>query len=125
MYPVFRIDERGRDLHQWLRQLEETQLFVLSRLGLVGRRFSPHTGVWIENEKVAAIGIQVRRWVSFHGIALNCDVDLSPFERIVPCGIQGYGVTRLSRALARQVSVGEVKPLAAQAFRDVFSSGYA
>lgn len=115
-YPVFSLELRGRDLHRWLRDLEEVVIQTLAGYGVAGRRFPPHTGVWVEDLKMCAIGIKVRRWVSFHGLALNCDNELSPFDLIVPCGIEGYGVTSLSQRVGRRVSVDEVKPRLIEAF---------
>lgn len=115
-YPVFNLDRRERDLHRWLRDLEEIVIQTLAGYGVAGRRFPPHTGVWVEDLKMCAIGIKVRRWVSFHGLALNCDNELSPFDLIVPCGIEGYGVTSLSQRVGRRVSVDEVKPRLIEAF---------
>ena len=121
IYPIFRLSDRGKDLHRWLRDLEEAMISTVASFGLQGTRFPPHTGVWIGDRKVAAIGVKVRRWVSMHGIALNCNNDLAPFGWIVPCGIQGYGVTSLASELRRDVTVGEVKPVVLQAFRTVFA----
>ena len=120
IYPIFDLETVGKDLHMWLRNLEETMLTTLGSFGISGRRFPPHTGAWIGDEKVAAIGIKVKRWVSMHGIALNCDNDLSPFESIVPCGIQGFGVTSLSKATGRRIGVDEAKDVVRTSFESVF-----
>lgn len=120
IYPIFDTAIAGRDLHRWLRALEETMLQTCAALGLSARRFQPHTGAWIDDRKVAAIGVKIRRWVSMHGIALNCNNDLSPFQWIIPCGIENYGVTSLSAELGRDVSVHEAKPLVLAAFKEVF-----
>ena len=120
MYPIFDVSRHGKDLHKWLRNLEETQLVLLKDLGLEGRRFPPHTGAWIGDEKVAAIGVKIRKWVSLHGIALNCSNDLKEFSLIIPCGIQGFGVTSLTQQLGSEVTVSEMKPLAINAFAQVF-----
>jgi lipoyl(octanoyl) transferase len=122
IYPIFNLAEVGRDLHKWLRDLEETMIATLAEFGLQGHRFPPHTGAWVKDRKIAAIGIKVRRWVSMHGIALNCDIDLTPFASIVPCGIQGYGVTSLSEELGTNVGIEETKPIVLNAFLDVFAS---
>ena len=106
-YPIFDLRLLGQDLHKWLRDLEEILIQTLARFQLTGYRFPPHTGVWVNEQKVAAIGIKVKRWVSLHGIALNCNNDLGPFDMIVPCGIRGYGVTTLSKELNREVKVSE------------------
>ncbi len=120
MYPVFDVSRFGKDLHKWLRDLEETMIVTLASFGLDGERFPPNTGAWTKGRKIAALGVKIRRWVSFHGLALNCDLDLAPFGLIVPCGIHGHGVTSLSQELGRQVTVEEAKPSVAEAFERVF-----
>jgi lipoyl(octanoyl) transferase len=119
-YPVFDLKPLGQDLHQWLRGLEEAVILGLAELGLVGVRFPPHTGVWVGGRKICAIGIKVRKWASKHGIARNCDNDLSPFDLIVPCGIRGYEVTSLSRELGRDVTMAEAVPALLRGFESVF-----
>ncbi|CAN0389026.1 unnamed protein product [Ectocarpus sp. 8 AP-2014] len=94
-YPVLDLNFHKKDLHWYLRQLEEVVIRVLGRYGLEGERETEHTGVWVGGAKVAAIGLNASRWVTSHGFALNVNPDLSAFEAIVPCGIQGRPVTRL------------------------------
>ena len=120
IYPVFNVADFGRDLHRWMRDLEETIIRAIAPLGLQGKRSPVNTGVWLGEKKVAAIGVKVRRWVSMHGIALNCDNDLRPFQYIVPCGIRTHGVTSLSEELGRPVTVEEMKPAVRKAFEEVF-----
>jgi len=120
IYPIFNIKRHGEDLHLWMRNLEEAMLKTIAHFGIRGRRFPPHTGAWVEDRKIAAIGVKVRKWVNTHGIALNCDNDLSAFESIVPCGIEGYGVSSLSECVGRQVGIEEVKPVVKAAFENVF-----
>jgi lipoyl(octanoyl) transferase len=121
VYPLFPLDWVDRDLHRWLRELERTTMAVVGEFGPAPRQFPPHTGVWIEGRKVAAIGIKVRRWVSLHGIALNCDLDLRRFESIVPCGIHDFGVTSLTEAVGRTVTTTEAMPIFREAFLSRFS----
>ncbi|HET6644424.1 MAG TPA: lipoyl(octanoyl) transferase LipB [Fimbriimonadales bacterium] len=121
IYPIFSLKSHGGDLHKWLRALEETIIVSLGEFGIEGYRFPPHTGVWTNNRKIAAIGIKVSRWVSLHGIALNCDNDLSPFNLIIPCGISNYGVTSLSRETGRTVGMAEAMPVVAASFSRVFN----
>jgi lipoyl(octanoyl) transferase len=120
VYPLFPLDWVNRDLYRWLRELELVTMSVVHEFGLPARQFPPHTGVWIEDRKVAAIGIKVRRWVSLHGIALNCDLDLRAFESIVPCGIHEFGVTSLTEAAGRRVTTTEAKLI----FREAFSARF-
>lgn len=122
-YPVFDLKLIGQDLHKWLRGLEEVVIKTMTHFDLEGHRFPPHTGVWVNEKKVCAIGIKVRRWVSKHGIALNCDNDLSPFDLIVPCGIKGYGVTSLSKEAGREITMGEVMPHLVKSFEEIFNIG--
>ncbi|MBS1717448.1 MAG: lipoyl(octanoyl) transferase LipB [Armatimonadetes bacterium] len=119
-YPIFNLAKHKQDLHWYLRGLEEALIQTCGAFGLSARRFAPHTGVWIGDRKIAAIGIQARKWVSMHGIALNVENDLKPFQLIVPCGIQGYGVTSLTEELERHVSLEEAEPKLIQAFIEVF-----
>lgn len=117
MYPVFDVSQRGKDLHRWLRDLEGIVIDALAQFGIEGSRLAVNSGVWIGENKVCAMGIKLRRWVSTHGLALNCDVDLAPFGTIVPCGIRGdFGVTSISRTLERTVTVDEAKPVVVEAF---------
>ena len=117
IYPIFDVSHRGKDLHRWLRDLEGVVIDVLADLGIEAGRLAVNSGVWIGEDKVCAIGIKLRRWVSTHGLALNLDIDLAPFATIVPCGIRGgYGVTSVSRTLERRVTVEQAKPLVVAAF---------
>ena len=120
VYPVFNLVRHGKDLHRWLRQLEETMILTCADFGIAARRFPPHTGAWVQDKKVAAIGIKVKRWVSIHGIALNCDCPLEVFDTFVPCGIKDYGVTNLTEAAQRRVTIDEAKPATVQAFEQLF-----
>lgn len=120
-YPIFNLARHGKDLHKWLRNLEESVIRGLDRFGLAGTRFPPYTGVWVGERKICAIGVKVRRWTSVHGIALNCDNDLAPFEMIVPCGIKGYSVTSLSRELGRSIPFSEAQGHVVEAFAEVFN----
>lgn len=121
IYPIFNLEKHGRDLHFWMRQLEETMIHVCGSLGIAARRNPPNTGCWIGDLKVASIGVKVKKWVSLHGIALNCCNDLTPFDLIVPCGIPGKPMTSLTEVLGREVRVSEAVPLTIQAFSEVFS----
>jgi len=122
VYPLLDLSKRGRDLHRYLRTLEESVIGTLGDLGLSGERNPVNTGVWVGNRKVCAMGIKVRRWVTMHGLALNCDVDLAPYATIVPCGIRGdYGVTSLSQELGRPLGVAEAKPLLTERLRREFA----
>jgi lipoyl(octanoyl) transferase len=91
----------GRDLHRYLRDIEEALINCLGAFGLSAGRNPPYTGVWVEDKKVAAIGVAVRHWVAFHGFALNVDPDLSHFDLIHPCGIRHLGVGSMASLLGQ------------------------
>ena len=121
-YPILDLREHGQDLHRYLRDLEETLIRALKTFEITGCRLPGLTGVWVGNDKIAAIGIKVSRWVSMHGFALNVTADLGPMRRdFVPCGVRDKGVTSLAelrpeRAWAR----AEVEEAVIAAFADVF-----
>ncbi|MCC6628388.1 MAG: lipoyl(octanoyl) transferase LipB [Chloroflexi bacterium] len=100
-YPIIDLHSRGRDIHRYLRLLEEAVIRALADVGVAASRLPPHTGVWVGEEKIAAIGVKVSRGVTLHGLALNIDPDLSHFDAIVPCGIHDKGVTSVARVLGR------------------------
>ncbi len=108
-YPIIPLDMHGRDVHLYLRKLEAVLILTLGDYDIRGERVSGLTGVWVGNEKVAAIGISISHWVAYHGFALNAGPDLSHFEFIRPCGIEGRGVTSVSRLLGREVDEEEVE----------------
>ena len=106
-YPVVDLSRRQRDLHLYVRTLEAIVTDALAAWGLRGEVIAGLTGVWVDGEKVAAIGIKAARWVTTHGFALNVDPDLAYFRHIVPCGISGRGVTSVARLLGRRVPMDE------------------
>lgn len=120
-YPILDLRQHDRDVHLYLRRLEEVIIAALSHFGIVGHRKEGLTGVWVGEEKVAAIGIKVSHWVTMHGFALNVCPDLSHFELIVPCGIRDKGVTSLQKLLRREVTLQEAVPPVVGAFARVFN----
>jgi len=95
-YPVIELPEGRRDLHRYLRDLEQVGIDALAAFGVAGRRRAGYTGVWIDDLKVASIGVAVRRWVTWHGLALNVTMDLAPFRTFQPCGLDAAVMTRLA-----------------------------
>jgi lipoyl(octanoyl) transferase len=119
-YPIVRVDLHGRDVHNYLRDLEEALIRLLARFGIDGGRREGLTGIWVGDEKIAAIGVAFSRWVSYHGFALNVAPNLSHFGLIVPCGITDKGVTSMAAVLGRDVDVAEVKAPLVECVVDVF-----
>ncbi len=123
-YPILDLKPDRKDLHAYLRALEEVLLRTLAAFGIRGRRDSSATGVWVDEAKVAAIGIRVSSgWITSHGFALNVDTDLSYFGAIVPCGLAGRPVTSLARLLGRPVAPSEAAPAIVSAMSSVFGYG--
>jgi len=124
-YPIVDLDPLGRDLHRYLRLLEATLIDALAAFAVTGETVPGKTGVWVDGAKVASIGVAVRRWVSWHGFALNVGADLSGFSAIVPCGLRGVAMTSLERLLGRPVPLPEVEERVIDAFARVFVSRHA
>lgn len=117
-YPIFRVGKRVQD---YLRKLETVMVRVLAGYGIESCGSPGYAGVWVGNDKVVAIGVAIKRDVSFHGFAMNVHTDLNHFNYIVPCGLKGKGVTSLSKLLGREVTLAEVKPKLIRTFQDVFA----
>jgi len=98
-YPICDLDAHGHDLHRFLRELEQAMLDVAARWGIEARRVTGRTGIWAGEEKLASIGVAVRRWVTYHGFAFNVAPNLSDFELIDPCGLTGVHMTSMERLL--------------------------
>jgi lipoyl(octanoyl) transferase len=107
-YPIIDLRNRGQDLHRYLRWLEELLVETLGTFAIVATTRPGLTGVWVENRKIASIGVGVRHWITMHGFALNVGGDLSPFDQIVPCGISNVTMTSIEKETGRTDSVMEV-----------------
>ncbi|HEX4639074.1 MAG TPA: lipoyl(octanoyl) transferase LipB [Chthoniobacterales bacterium] len=107
-YPIVDLRRCGQDLHKYLRWLEQTLIEFLARYAISATRREGLTGVWIDNRKIASIGVGVRHWITMHGFALNVCGDLSAFAHIVPCGISNVTMTSIERETRKATSVHEV-----------------
>ena len=121
-YPILDLAPDRCDVHRYVRDLEEVLIHAVADFGITAGRIPGLTGIWVEDEKLAAIGVRLSRWVTSHGFALNVSTDLSRFSLIVPCGITGKGVTSMERLLGRPVPMAEVESAVAARFTDVFGS---
>ncbi|MDZ8054093.1 MAG: lipoyl(octanoyl) transferase LipB [Aulosira sp. ZfuVER01] len=118
-YPILNLQRYQKDLHWYLRQLEEVLIRVLAVYRLQGERIPAFTGVWVEGRKVAAIGIKVSRWITMHGFALNVCPEMEGFTKIVPCGIPDKPVASLAEWIPG-ITCQEVRFHVAQSFAEVF-----
>lgn len=119
-YPIVDLNPDRRDVHRYVRDLEEVLIRIAADFGVEATRIEGLTGVWVGRDKLAAIGVRISRWITSHGFALNVATDLSSFELIVPCGIRDHGVTSLSRLTGRSLAPEEVGEVAAARFGAVF-----
>jgi lipoyl(octanoyl) transferase len=120
-YFIFDLQKLTPDLHLFLRWIEEGLIELLAGYGLTAHRREGLTGAWVEDRKIASIGVGVRKWITMHGFGLNVGSDLSGYEAITPCGIAGVTMTSLSRELGREISVEEVAEKAAQIFAKAYT----
>jgi lipoyl(octanoyl) transferase len=107
-YPIIDLRRCGQDLHKYLRWLEQALIDLLAKYDIAAQRRESLTGVWVENRKIASIGVGVRHWITMHGFALNVCGDLSPFDHIVPCGINNVTVTSMEKETKKLFTVAEV-----------------
>lgn len=121
-YPHLNLQQRSRDLHGYLRDLERCLIQTVTHFGIEAYRRDGLTGVWTDSGKLASIGIGVRCWVTMHGFALNVSTDLRYFEMINPCGLAGCSVTSISRLLGRSVKMREVRQVFCNEFESVFDT---
>ena len=104
-YPIIDLRRCGQDLHKYLRWLEQSLMDLLAKYGIAAARRESLTGVWVGDRKIASIGVGVRHWITMHGFALNVCGDLSPFNHIVPCGINNVAMTSIEKETDTPVSV--------------------
>ena len=110
VYPIIGLRSKLRkDVHRYVKNLEMTAIETLKNFGLEARRRPPYTGIWIDNRKIAAMGIAVRRGITFHGLALNVNTDLSYFDRIIPCGLSWADVTSMAKELGKDPDIHNVR----------------
>ena len=123
-YPVLDLGLFDRDLHEYLRFLEEVLITLLDAHGIVGGRCEGKTGVWVEGRKIASLGVGVRRWISMHGFAINICGDLAPFNSITPCGLPGVEMTSLEKEGAKNITVESCAREVAAIFSELLQRDY-
>ncbi len=119
-YPIINLTDWKQDTHKYLRALEETIIRTCAEYGISGGREPKYTGVWVEDRKIAAIGIKVSRWITMHGFAFNINTDLSFFSGIIPCGISDKDVTSIKREIKSDIRIDEVKEKIIKNFAGIF-----
>ena len=120
-YPIIDLKRHKQDLHWYLRKIEEALINALADYGIPGERNTAFTGVWTRGRKIASIGVHARDWVTWHGFALNVTTDLSYFDLIVPCGIDGVVMTSIGRELGlEEISMQDVRDRVTATFAESF-----
>ena len=119
-YPIVHLGEGRRDVRRYVTAIEEVLIRTVAEYGIEATRVEGRRGIWVGNEKIAAIGVRIARWVTSHGFALNVNTNLNHFRLITPCGLQGTGVTSIARILGCEVPLDEVRAIAAAKFAEVF-----
>lgn len=123
-YPILDLRKRGRDLHEHLRKLEESLILACRDLGIDAGRREGLTGVWVEDRKLASIGVGVSKWISRHGFAINVTPEcLLPFFAITPCGLDGVAMTCVSREAGRELDVADFSAVLRPRFQALFDAG--
>ena len=121
-YPILNLNNYYKDLHRYLRDLEEVLISTVKYFGIVAGRKNRLTGIWVGDEKLASIGIKMSKWITMHGTALNVSTDLSYFDNIISCGVRDKSVTSMSKILGKSLVVDEVSPVYVKSFSKVFGS---
>jgi lipoyl(octanoyl) transferase len=121
-YPILDLSPDRRDVHRYVRDLEDVMIRTCADYGVAAQRVQGRTGCWVGPEKLGAIGVRIARWVTSHGFAFNVRNDLAPFGLIVPCGIRDRGVTSLARLLGREPSLEDVMDRLAAHLLAVYSA---
>ena len=119
-YPIVHLGEGSRDVRKYVTRLEEVLIRTVAEYGITATREAGKRGIWVGNDKIAAIGVRIARWVTSHGWALNVATDLDHFRLITPCGLRGTGVTSIERETGRRVPLDEVREVLARNFAEVF-----
>jgi len=119
-YPIVHLGEGRRDVRKYVTLLEEVLIRTVAEYGITAARVEGRRGIWVGNQKIAAIGVRIARWVTSHGFALNVNTNLEHFRLITPCGISGSGVTSIARRIGAEVPMDDVRAIVAAKFGEVF-----
>jgi lipoyl(octanoyl) transferase len=119
-YPIVHLGEGSRDVRKYVTRLEEVLIRTVAEYGITAERAEGKRGIWVGNNKIAAIGVRIARWVTSHGFALNVNTNLEHFRFITPCGLHGTGVTSIAREVGRPVSETEVREIVVAKFAEIF-----
>jgi len=118
-YPIFKLENEAKDIHNFLRFLEEVGINFLSKYGVSSETVPGLRGIWVKGAKIGSIGIGVKKWVTYHGMAININADLTPFSFIKPCGIEGVKITSLEVLLKERLDIEDAKRKFRESFEEI------
>ena len=118
-YPIFKLENESRDIHAFLHFLEDIGEHFLMQYGVTAERRPGFRGVWVSGKKIGSIGIGVKKWVTYHGLAMNINTGLLPFSFIRPCGIEGVEITSLKEILGREIDINDAKDKIRHSFKEI------
>jgi lipoate-protein ligase B len=124
MYPIFDLGRRGKDLHRFIRDLEEGIIKAFNEYGLSCRRHDEHTGVWVRDKKIASIGVAIAQWISYHGVAVNLNTNLDKFKKIDPCGLKPEIMTTACEQLGKKIRLKTFAKKLTNAYSDIFETKF-
>ena len=119
-YPIMDLHNYKMSISWYMRALEEVIIRSLDKFGISADRKDGLTGVWVEDEKIAALGVRISRWVTMHGFALNVNTDLTYYDSIIPCGIFDYGITSMENIFGEKQNMSKIKSILSAVFLDIF-----
>ncbi len=122
MYPILDLRSLGLGVNEYIRELEAIGIELLEQCGIISARKRGCPGLWVGEKKIGSVGVKVKKHVTFHGMAININNDLSIFENIVPCGLEGVEITNVQKETGREISIAQIKQRLAELCREHFSS---
>jgi lipoate-protein ligase B len=122
-YPILDLSHYNKSISWYMRTLEQIIIDTVSEFGIEAKRIKGLTGVWVGDEKIAALGVRIRRWVTMHGFSINVNTDLTFYDGIIPCGIFDHGITSMEQLLCRPQDMEKVKKVVRSKFRYYFKLG--
>lgn len=124
VYFIFNLTRRGRDLHKFMTDIQTGVIDTLAEFGLVGKISKDNTGVWVEKKKIASVGIAVKQWISYHGVAFNINTDLKQFRAINPCGLKAEVMTSLRELTGKKVDLKTIEQILIDKYSAIFQTTF-
>jgi lipoate-protein ligase B len=124
VYFIFNLARRGRDLHQFMADIQQGIIDTLKHLGIKAKQGDEHTGVWVGQKKIASIGVAVKRWITFHGAAINLNTRLSDFKKVNPCGLKADVMTSVGQILGKRVSFKKFSRQLCERYSEIFETQF-